>query len=222
MTRANKRTLSVLGFVGIVGLCVGVFFVGKHAGSRKVASAAQPVAVTHPSSSSVPPPVKASPSPSASPSSLITSTSPDTSTFTAVLSASAGLASSFGPSTTIPLRISVPLSSTGENPAVLVPTSCTISGGVATASGTFNPDFYGESYVRAGDVVELYVYSAPGRVDPDGTQLADLGSEHPVPVDRTGPWQVTVPMDSELGSAAQCRVAVQSTHAFMGAGDAGG
>jgi hypothetical protein len=94
---------------------------------------------------------------------------------------------------------------------------------VATASGTFSPDFYGESYVRAGDVVELYVYSGPGATDPNGTQLADLGSEHPVPVGRTGPWQVTVPMDLELGqAAAQCRVAVQSTHAFMGAGNAGG
>jgi len=94
---------------------------------------------------------------------------------------------------------------------------------VATASGTFNPDFFGESYVRAGDVVELYVYSSPGATDPNGTQLADLGSEHPVPVGRTGPWQVSVPLDPELGLLpTECRVAVQSTHAFMGAGNAGG
>jgi hypothetical protein len=121
------------------------------------------------------------------------------------------------------VRTSVPLSTSGEDPAVLVPTSCTVVAGVATATGTFNPDFFSESNVRVGDVVELYVYSGPGATTPNGTQLADLGSEQPVPVGRTGPWQVTVPLDSELRlSAAQCLVAVQSTHAFMGAGNAGG
>jgi hypothetical protein len=94
---------------------------------------------------------------------------------------------------------------------------------VATATGTFDRDFYAESNVRVGDVVELYVYSGPGATTPDGTQLADLGSERTVPVNGTGSWQVSVPMDPELAlPAAQCRVAVQSTHAFMGAGDAGG
>jgi hypothetical protein len=105
----------------------------------------------------------------------------------------------------------------------LVPTSCTIAGGIATASGTFDRDFYAESNVRVGDVVELYVYSGAGPTSPDGTQLADLGAEKTVPVDGVGSWQVTVPLDAELALApAQCRVAVQSTHAFMGAGDAGG
>jgi hypothetical protein len=106
---------------------------------------------------------------------------------------------------------------------VLVPTSCTITGGVATATGTFDRDFYAESNVRVGDVVELYVYSSPGATTPTGTQLADLGSEKTMPVNGTGSWQVTVPIDPELGLAvAECRVAVQSTHAFMAAGDAGG
>jgi hypothetical protein len=87
----------------------------------------------------------------------------------------------------------------------------------------FDRDFYAESNVRVGDVVELYVYSGPGATSPNGTQLADLGSERPVPVDGTGAWRVTVPLDPELGqAAAQCLVAVQSTHAFMGAGNAGG
>jgi hypothetical protein len=104
-----------------------------------------------------------------------------------------------------------------------VPKSCTIIGGVATATGTFDRDFYAESNVRVGDVVELYVYSGPGATDPSGTQLADLANEKTVPVDGTGSWQVSVPMDAELvQTPAECRVAVQSTHAFMGAGDAGG
>jgi len=106
---------------------------------------------------------------------------------------------------------------------VLVPTSCTISGVVATATGTFDRDFYAESNVRVGDVVELYVYSGPGATASNGTQLADLGSEKTVPVNGTGSWTVTVPLDPELVQApAECRVAVQSTHAFMGAGNAGG
>jgi hypothetical protein len=94
---------------------------------------------------------------------------------------------------------------------------------VATATGTFDRDFYAESNVRVGDVVELYVYSGPGPTSPTGTQLADLGSEKTVPVSGTGSWQVSVPMDPELRQTPiECRVAVQSTHAFMGAGDAGG
>ena len=93
----------------------------------------------------------------------------------------------------------------------------------AATIGTFNRDFYAESNVRVGDVVELYVYSGPGATTPTGTQLADLASEKTVPVNGTGSWQVSVPIAPDMGLApAQCRIAVQSTHAFMGAGDAGG
>jgi len=99
---------------------------------------------------------------------------------------------------------------------VLLPTSCTITGGVATATGTFNPQMCGEGYRRAGDVVELYVYSAPSVGDP--SQLGKLSAEHPVAVTNTGPWVVAVSIDTSFGQRpAQCLVAVQSTHAEMGA-----
>jgi hypothetical protein len=123
---------------------------------------------------------------------------------------------SVGPSITIPVRTSLPLSSANESPAVLLPTSCTITDGIATAAGTFNPLMYGEGYRRAGDVVELYVYSAPSVGDP--IQLGELSAEHPVAVTNTGPWVVAVPIDTSFGQRpGACLVAVQSTHAEMGA-----
>jgi hypothetical protein len=75
---------------------------------------------------------------------------------------------------------------------------------------------YGGGYLRAGDVVELYVYSAPSVGDP--IQLGKLSAEHPVAVTNTGPWVVAVSIDTSFGQRpAQCLVAVQSTHAEMGA-----
>ena len=219
MTPANKRTLSMLGFVAVIGICVAAFFVGKHAGSRK-ASPAPPTSAS--SSRSTPPSSGTSTQATVPPSASVSASVPAPQLATSAATSSPP-AASIGPSITIPVHTSVPLSSAGENPAVLVPTSCTITGGVATATGTFNRDFYAESNVRVGDVVELYVYSSPGATTPTGTQLADLASEKTEPVNGTGLWQVSVPIDPELVQApAECRVAVQSTHAFMGAGDAGG
>lgn len=210
MTPPNKRGLAVAGFVVLIGLCVAAFFVGKHAGSRKASPLPTPAA--SPSASS---------SPSSPPSSAVSTPSTTAPATSAAISSAPAV--SLAPSITIPVHTSVPLSSAGENPAVLVPTSCAIAGGVATATGTFNRDFYAESNVRVGDVVELYVYSGPGSTTPTGTQLADLEAEKTVPVNGSGSWQVSVPIDPELARApAECRVAVQSTHAFMGAGDAGG
>src|SRR5450631_2912839 len=208
MSPSNKRSLAILGPVLLIGLCVAAFFIGKHAGSRKASLPATPPTSASPSFSPSQPPSPSARVPSSPPSKAISSPAPPAASAQVV---------------TIPVHTSTPLSSVGENPAVLVPTSCTISGGVATATGTFDRDFYAESNVRVGDVVELYVYSGPGATASNGTQLADLGSEKTVPVNGTGSWTVTVPLDPELVQApAECRVAVQSTHAFMGAGNAGG
>jgi hypothetical protein len=87
---------------------------------------------------------------------------------------------------------------------------------MATATGTFNPEMYGEGYLRVGDVVELYVYSAPSVGD--AIQLGNFAAKHPVPVTETGPWVVSDPVDTSFGQRpADCRVAVQSMHALMGA-----
>jgi hypothetical protein len=106
---------------------------------------------------------------------------------------------------------------------ILLPSSCSISNGVVTATGTFNGGYVPESYIRIGAVVELYVYSSPTSSASQGTQLADLPNEHPFTMGGSGPWTVTAPLDTQLGmTPAGCQVDVQPTHNFEGAGNAGG
>jgi len=94
---------------------------------------------------------------------------------------------------------------------------------MVTATGTFNGGFVPETYVRVGDVVELYAYDAPSMNNHgQESQVLDLGSEKPFIISGTGPWTVSAPVDPTRLSPSECRVAVQSTHTFMGAGNAGG
>jgi hypothetical protein len=110
-----------------------------------------------------------------------------------------------------------------DSSQILLPSSCSLSNGVVTATGTFNGGFVPESYIRIGAVVELYVYSSPAGSASQGTQLAVLGNEHPAEMGGTGPWTVTAPLDTQLGmTPASCQVDVQQTHNFEGAGNAGG
>jgi hypothetical protein len=79
-----------------------------------------------------------------------------------------------------------------------------------------------ESYRRAGDVIELYVWGGPAD---SSVQLVDLPNETPSQL--TSPWQISAPLDSQVESQSgaspiYCNVALQSTHAFMLAGSAGG
>ena len=115
-------------------------------------------------------------------------------------------------------------SNTGGTATILVPTSCTIAGSTATASGTYRSTgtdssgtpFAPESYVRFGDVVGLYVYSS------SGTQIAKVTTESGYRLGTSPPWHVSVPLDLTLGEPSHCDVTVQGTHAFQGAGSAGG
>jgi hypothetical protein len=134
------------------------------------------------------------------------------------------------PGEALPITTSTVLSSPAEDPSVLVPKKCTLVGKTLTAQGTFQSPPLPEDFTRVGDVVELYAYSVPlsnhvGRL-PDqlgtGEQVVDLASETPYPMQGSGPWSVSGPVDSDLPAPQECVVAVQSTHAFMGAGDAGG
>jgi hypothetical protein len=101
-------------------------------------------------------------------------------------------------------------------PSALLPLSCTIESDVVTATGTFDGDRAPERGVRAGAVVELYVYASPTISSPEGMQMADLSLEHPYPMVGAGPWTVTAPVAPELGKAARCAVGVQRTHHFEG------
>jgi hypothetical protein len=93
-----------------------------------------------------------------------------------------------------------------------------------TATGTFSGSFVPESYIRLGAAVELYVYTISStNPTPSGTQLGELASEKAFVIpDSGGSWQVSVLIGIEQGAPTECRVAIQQTHAFMGAGNAGG
>lgn len=130
----------------------------------------------------------------------------------------------------LPIRISKQLSSNGQDPSVLFPSSCVVTNGVAIAKGTFNPQDtvtgngqggLPEGYSRYGDVVLLYVFASPRWGE---TQIADIGSEHPFVMSFTASasWTVTARLAKGMGAGPPtgCAVAIQSTHAFMGAGNA--
>jgi hypothetical protein len=101
---------------------------------------------------------------------------------------------------------------------ILVPSSCVITGSTATVTGSYN-GFVAQSYLRVGDVVELYVYTAVNPGYPHGIQLASLSSEHPASVDAGtgGSWTTTAPINLSLGVPVRCGVTVQATHQFEGA-----
>jgi hypothetical protein len=103
--------------------------------------------------------------------------------------------------------------------SILVPTSCTVDHGVATAAGTFRGNVP-ELYMRVGAVVELYVYASPG-ADLPAMQVARLGEERPFRVGTGGGtnWTTTAPVAADRGVLARCEVAVQVTHEFQGAGN---
>jgi hypothetical protein len=127
-----------------------------------------------------------------------------------------------GSTAVLPISDSSVLSVPGSGPndvSVIQPTSCTVSGSTVTAHGTVG--FVDEAYRRAGDVIELYVWGGPAD---SPVQLVDLTNESPAQL--ASPWQITAPLDqgllSQLDASSYCNVALQSTHAFMAAGSAGG
>ena len=59
------------------------------------------------------------------------------------------------------IGVSTQLSSDGQDPSILLPSSCSLLNDTVTATGSFNGGFAPEAYQRYGDVVELYAYDAP-------------------------------------------------------------
>jgi hypothetical protein len=123
--------------------------------------------------------------------------------------------------TALPVSSSAQLSSGQQDPSILQPTSCTEQNGIVTATGSFSGGFVPEVYRRFGDVVELYAYNSNDN-PPTGAdlQVLDLGSERPGSMSSAA-WTASAPIDSAIGQPLRCLVAVQSTHAFMAAGNAG-
>jgi hypothetical protein len=87
-----------------------------------------------------------------------------------------------------------------------------LRGSTVTASGTTSN--VSEGYLRLGDVVELYVYTAPSSSYPNGIQLGYLSEEKAPYIEggSGGAWTVSVPLDTSLGTPATCAVTVQATH----------
>ena len=191
----QKLLFGLIGVIVVAGVGVGGYLLGTHHTTTKVASKAS----SEPTVSS-----------SSPPSSLASTTTTSTSNVSTQLDISVQPVDPSNPS--------APNSS-----QILLPSSCSISNGVATATGTFNGGYAPEVYIRIGAVVELYVYSSPTGSASRGTQLADLPNEHPFTMGGSGPWTVTAPLDTQLGmTPASCQVDVQPTHNFEGAGNAGG
>jgi hypothetical protein len=69
--------------------------------------------------------------------------------------------------------------------------------------------------------VGLYAYNSTDN-PPTGAdlQVLDLGSEKPGSMN-SATWTASAPIDTSVGQPLRCLVAVQSTHAFMAAGNAG-
>lgn len=108
----------------------------------------------------------------------------------------------------------------GPSSSILVPSSCTVSSSSATATGTFSGGLAPAVYARYGDVIDLYVFSAPQSGYSEGIQLASPFTPSAPSVAGKGPWSVTVPLDTQLSNADQpvrCVVAAQPTHDFEGA-----
>ena len=141
----------------------------------------------------------------------------------AVSGALAAVIGRSSPEPTEALRISVGSDSSGGDPAILLPRSCGLHGNVVTATGTYDPshgglgDYAPEYYTRFGDVVELYVYSAPSPEHAQSNQIADLDSERPYPMSRPGPWTASARIEEGLGTPDLCVADVQPTHDFQGA-----
>lgn len=101
----------------------------------------------------------------------------------------------------------------GPSSAILLPTSCQLTGTTVTAAGTYtNGGFVPNVYNRYGDIIVLYVLAAPSAGYPEGMQLgASNLSESPVLGSRA-PWHVSLSISPSVGAPARCVVAAQPTH----------
>jgi hypothetical protein len=101
----------------------------------------------------------------------------------------------------------------GPSSAILLPTSCQLTGTTITAEGTYtNGGFVPNVYNRYGDIIVLYAFTAPSPGYAEGIQLgASDVSESPV-LGSLAPWHVSLSITPTVGVPALCVVAAQPTH----------
>lgn len=143
------------------------------------------------------------------PTSTANSASTTTTTVLSTTTTTQAATTSTSPGQMLPIAVQPTNDGVSGAATVLMPSACILSGSAVTATG--NTSFVPAGYRRVGDVVELYVYTAPISGYPEGVQLGYLSQENAPYID-SGSWSVTVPLDTSLGSPARCAVTVQATH----------
>jgi hypothetical protein len=148
------------------------------------------------------------------------STGPATETPRAVAAASQAASSGSSPTSASLIPVSVESDSqiraegnNGPSSSILLPTSCQLTGATITAQGTYtNGGFVPNVYNRYGDIIVLYVLTAPSPGYPGGIQLgvSDV-NESPV-LGSQAPWHVSLSISPSVGVPAECVVAAQPTH----------
>ena len=109
----------------------------------------------------------------------------------------------------------------GPSSTILLPSSCVFSGHTVTATGGYsNGGFVPADYGRYGDVIDLYVFTAPAHGYANGFQIASLPIDKAPAVGGSARWQLSESVDLSIGRPARCMVAAQPTHDFEGASNA--
>jgi hypothetical protein len=101
----------------------------------------------------------------------------------------------------------------GPSSSILLPASCQLTGTTVTAEGTYtNGGFVPNVYNRYGDIIVLYVFTAPSPGYPDGMQLGASDANESPALGSQSPWHVSLSITPSVGVPAECVVAAQPTH----------
>jgi hypothetical protein len=101
----------------------------------------------------------------------------------------------------------------GPSSSILLPTSCQLTGTTVTAEGTYgNGGFVPNVYDRYGDIIVLYVFTAPSPGYAQGIQLGASDVSESAVLGSRAPWHVSLSVSLSLGVPARCVVGAQPTH----------
>ena len=101
----------------------------------------------------------------------------------------------------------------GPSSSILLPTSCRLTGTTVTAEGAYtNGGFVPNGYNRYGDIIVLYVFTAPAPGYPQGAQAGVSAVSDSPMVGSPAPWHVSLSVSPSVGGPTRCVVAAQPTH----------